>query len=242
MTSPSFPLRRSPRFEKAGRITWIEKTADLLGVNRWFTRRPALVLAEEPGILVSPAHSKVETLARIGPRGEIEEKRVLGGRRSFLLRDILKDEALVERFAGGDFLKLYLAPWDLHFLLFPCGGTLLDYRYRPGYAVPLLFMKSGDVLNERLCVTLQTEFGFPLVFVMIGSFMVNGIHHGFVGEGPYQRGQDLGTFKIGSSVVMAVPPGCVEWLVKEGDKLTLGCPLAKVVVENTSVGPDSRSG
>src|SRR5690606_27291029 len=114
-------------------------------------------------------------LETIGPEGEIEEKGVLGGRRSFKLEQILKDRDLAESFVGGEFVKLYLAPWDLHFLLFPCGGKVTHYRYRPGWAVPLLFMKSGDVLNERLCVTIETEWGFPLVFVMIGSFMVNGI-------------------------------------------------------------------
>ena len=228
MTSPSILLRRPPQFEKAGRVTWIEKTADLLGVNSWFTRRPPVEVASEPNLLVSPAHSKVETLAPIGPGGEVEEKKVLGGKRSFLLQDILKDASQVDQFAGGEFLKLYLAPWDLHFLLFPCGGTVHAYQYRPGYAVPLLFMKSGDVLNERLCVNLKTEWGFPLLFVMIGSFMVNGIHHGFTGNGPYQRGGDLGTFKIGSSVVMVVPPGKVDWLIKEGEKLKLGSAIGKV--------------
>ena len=230
MSTSSNPLlRRNPQFEKAGRVTWIEKVATGLGVNRWFTRRPPLEVDPTPGILTSPAHSKVETLATIGPKGEIEEKKVLGGKRSFFLDQVLKDKALVDSFAGGQFIKLYLAPWDLHFLLFPCGGMVSNYAYRSGWAVPLLFMKSGDVLNERLCVTIETEWGFPLVFVMIGSFLVNGIHHGFEEGKTYRRGDDLGTFRVGSSVVMAAAPGKVEWLVKVGDKLTLGSPLAKVL-------------
>jgi len=219
-------LRRAPEFKKAGRTTWIEKTADRIGVNRVFLRRPAIRIEAADNILISPAHAKVETLARIGPDGEFEEKKVLGKPRVVRLKEVLREED-TSRFAGGDYIKLYLAPWDLHFLVFPADGVVTSYEYRPGWAVPLLFVKRGDVLNERLCVTLETEWGFPMCFVMIGSWMVNGIHHSFEGNTRYRKGEDLGYFKVGSSVVMVFPKGTVRWLCREGDKLRIGTPLAE---------------
>ena len=229
MSSNSFPLRRPPGFHEKGRVTWIEKTADILGVNRIFLRRPPLRIDAAENEIISPAHSKVETLSTISPQGEVEEKSVLGKRRTVLLKDLLKDESLVSGLLGGEYVKLYLAPWDLHFLVFPTAGSVGEHEYRPGWAVPLVFMKRGDVLNERLCITIQTEWGFPIVLVMIGSWMVNGIHHTFESGRRYERGDDLGYFKVGSSVILAFPPRSIRWLCRTGDKLQIGSPLAQVL-------------
>jgi phosphatidylserine decarboxylase len=222
-------LRRSPDFGLRGRITWIEKAADRVGINRWFLRRPPLSLDVPPGIIISPAQSKVETLMEIGPEGEVEDKRVLGQPRRFRIGDILKDQDLARKFEGGAAVKLYLAPWDLHFLLFPVSGKVVDYEYRPGYPLPLLFVKRGDVLNERLCVLIETDWGFPIAVVMIGSWMVNGIHHSFERGQYYQMGDDFGHFKVGSSVVLVFPCGKTKWIPRQGTKVDLGAPLARVL-------------
>ena len=227
--SPTYPfLKRSPQYRKAGRITPVEKIADRLGINRLFLRRPPIQFKASAGHLHCPAQSKVETLTQIGPALELKEKSLFGRQRHFRLNEVLKDEELAETFAGGSYVKLYLAPWDLHFLVFPSNGRVIDYSYKAGLAVPLLLMKSGDVLNERLSITIMTEWGFPLVFVMIGSWMVNGIHHAFEPEREYRAGEDLGYFKVGSSVVMAFPRDTVEWICNLGEKLQIGSPFAKI--------------
>ncbi|MCA9426915.1 MAG: phosphatidylserine decarboxylase [Candidatus Omnitrophica bacterium] len=221
-------LKRSSDYPKSGRVTPVEKVADLFGVNKVFLRRPPLDFKPVENHLMSPAQSKVETLTTIGANLDLEEKAIFGRQRHLSLNDILKDSELASKFAGGSYAKFYLAPWDLHFLVFPASGRVADYSYKAGLAVPLLFMKSGDVLNERLSVTIQTEWGFPIVFVMIGSWMVNGIHHAFHVGQEYSKGEDLGYFKVGSSVVMACPPETVEWLCRPGEKLQIGDPIAKV--------------
>ena len=182
-----------------------------------------------PGVIVSPAHSTVETLMEIGPDGEVEDKRVLRQPRRFRIGEILKDHELGRVFAGGAAVKLYLSPLDLHFLLFPAPGKVVEYEYRAGYPLPLLFMKRGDVLNERVCVLIETDWGFPMAAVMIGSWMVNGIHHVFEQGRHYEAGDDYGHFKIGSSVVMVFPKGKIEWLCQPGAKMAHGTPLARVL-------------
>lgn len=221
-------LRRTPDFPEKGRITCVEKTADLMGINRWFLRRPPISIHAPDDQILSPAQAKVQTLAPIGPDGWIEEKKILGRQRRFRLVDILKDENLAATFLGGDFLKLYLAPWDLHFLLFPAPGRVTSYAYHTGWAFPLLFMSSGDVLNERLSAVIETDWEFPLVMVMIGSWMVNGIHHSFKPGQRNPAGGDFGHFKVGSSVVLVAPPGRINWTCCEGDKLDLGTSLGNV--------------
>jgi phosphatidylserine decarboxylase len=221
-------LRRSPVFEREGRVTWIERSADRIGLNRWFLRRPPFSYGAQGDLIGSPAQAKIETISPIGPEGEIEEKKVLGQPRRFRISEILKDEKLSRTFLGGEFIKLYLAPWDLHFLLFPAPGRVVRYEYRSGWAVPLLFCKRGDVLNQRLSILLETDWGFPMAIVLIGSWMVNGIHHSFQVGRHCEAGDDLGYFKVGSSVVMAFPPGAIEWVSRTGAKASLGSPLARV--------------
>lgn len=230
MTLRDILLKRTSDYPSRGRVTWVEKMADQLGVNRWFLRRPPLEIHALENHLISPAQSRVQTLASIGPDGWIEEKKALGRQRRFRLADILKDEKLVGVFQGGDFLKLYLAPWDLHFLVLPASGKITSYAYHSGWAFPLLFMRSGDVLNERLSALIETCWGFPVAMVMVGSWMVNGIHHSFEINQPTPAGGDFGHFKVGSSVVLVVPPGRVKWTCREGQKLTLGDSLGEVLV------------
>ena len=181
--------------------------------------------------IACPAHAKVEVISKVSEDGRVEEKNVLGMPRSARIRDVLRDEEWAERFVGGDYVKLYLAPWDLHYLVFPAPGRISHQAYRSGWALPLLFMKRGDVLNERLCVVIETVWGFPMAVVMIGSWMVNGIHHVFEPEEEYSTGDDFGHFKVGSSVVLLFPPGVVEWECGVGDKLGIGDRLARVLGE-----------
>ncbi|MCG3196793.1 MAG: Phosphatidylserine decarboxylase proenzyme [bacterium] len=223
-----FP-RRPPEFARDGRVTRIERLADLARLNRWFLRRPPIRIEPSEGDIISPAQARIQTLAPIDPSGWIEEKSVFGQPRRIQIREILRDDSLAESFVGGETIKLYLAPWDLHFLLFPVPGIVSRYEYRSGWAVPLLFMRSGDVLNQRLCVRIETDWGFPVGVVLIGSWMVNGIHHAFQEGARYDRGADLGHFKIGSSVVMAFPRGKVRWLKDPGEKVRLGETIAKLV-------------
>jgi len=229
MSLDRYLLRRPEDFGRNGRITWIEKTADLLRLNRVFLRRPPFQIEAPENQIVSPADSKVETISKVSAEGRVEEKSVLGRKRNVFLQDLVKDDSLAGLFHGGDYVKLYLAPWYLHYLIFPVSGKPLGYEYRAGWAFPLLFMKSGDVLNERLCVSIETDWGIPILLVMIGSWFVNGIHHAFETGKRYERGRDLGYFKIGSSVVMAFPADTVRFLVRVGDRLRIGAPFAQVL-------------
>jgi phosphatidylserine decarboxylase len=221
-------MKRPPDFPQAGRMTWIEKTADRLGINRVFLRRPPLEIHPNPDQVLSPAQAKVDTLMEIGSDGMVEDKRILGRARCFSILNLLRDEERANQFIGGMAVKLYLAPWDLHFLLFPVAGTVTWYRYFPGYAIPLLLFKSGDILNERLCALIETDQHYPVMFVMIGSWMVNGIHHSFELGQPYSQGADFGQFAVGSSVVMVFPKGKIEWECQVGRKVRLGEPIARL--------------
>lgn len=190
-------------------------------------------MAPDPSVLISPAESKLESLSHIDPDGWISDKKVLGRERRVHLSELFKSEEEGLPYHGGWSVKLYLAPWNLHFLLFPASGRVISYRYRAGWAVPLLFVRQGDVLNERLCIHFQTEWGFSIGIILVGSWMVNGIHHAFETGRDYDKGADLGHFKVGSTVILVVPP-YVEWSVPEGAKLQLGQEIGKITGTDSS--------
>lgn len=139
------------------------------------------------------------------------------------------DRQLAAQFENGSFATLYLSPRDYHRIHMPCDGKLLRMIYVPGAlfsvnpttarGVPGLFAR-----NERVVCVFEGEFG-PFVLVLVGATIVGSmatIWHGVVNpprpgtlrEWDYQaqnihlhRGDEMGRFLLGSTVVLLMPPG-----------------------------------
>ena len=143
------------------------------------------------------------------------------------------DVALAAKFEDGAFATLYLSPRDYHRIHMPCDGTLTRMIYVPGalYSVnpatargiPGLF-----AINERVVCVFDTASG-PFVLALVGATIVGSmatVWHGVVnpprtrdvrewrygnalGEEPpvaLKRGDEMGRFLLGSTVVMLWPP------------------------------------
>ena len=135
------------------------------------------------------------------------------------------DDALTAEFVGGQFATIYLSPKDYHRIHMPVTGKLRKMRYVPGdlfsvsprtaRTVPDLFAR-----NERVVVTFDTELG-PMVMVLVGAIFVGSmatvwsgqITPGYgkaVRQWTYddaeammiEKGQEMGRFNIGSTVVL----------------------------------------
>ena len=146
------------------------------------------------------------------------------------------DEALAAQFQDGSFATLYLSPRDYHRIHMPCAGRLRSMVYVPGdlfsvnpktaRGVPGLFAR-----NERVVCVFDTDFG-PLVMALVGATVVGSmatVWHGVVNpprlpqvtEWHYDesditllRGEELGRFLLGSTVVMLFPKGALDWNAK----------------------------
>ncbi len=125
-------------------------------------------------------------------------------------------------FRDGSFATVYLSPRDYHRVHMPVTGTLREMVYVPGRLfsvnqatanhVPGLFAR-----NERLVCLFDTEHG-PLAMVLVGAMIVAAIETVWAGQvsplsGRVQttrfdepivieKGQEMGRFKLGSTVVM----------------------------------------
>lgn len=138
------------------------------------------------------------------------------------------DATLARDFHGGHFATLYLSPRDYHRIHMPAAGTLRRMLHVPGElfsvnpttarGVPGLFAR-----NERVVCVFDGEQG-PFVMVLVGATIVGSmatIWHGVVnppragqvrewtyapGRVSLLRGEEMGRFLLGSTVVMLFPP------------------------------------
>jgi len=147
------------------------------------------------------------------------------------------DELLGEPQSGaaglalGSYATIYLAPQDYHRVHMPLAGTLTRTRYLPGKRfsvnsdtanrIPRLFCQ-----NERVVCWFDTEIG-PMVVVFVGALNVSSISTRWLGEIPsgqprvwqhagpplrrYERGDEIGHFNLGSTVVLLLPRGALSW-------------------------------
>ena len=139
------------------------------------------------------------------------------------------DAALAAQFENGSFATLYLSPRDYHRIHMPCDGRLTRMIYVPGdlfsvnpitvRGVPGLFAR-----NERVVCVFDSVRG-PFVLILVGATIVGSmatVWHGVVnpprggvvktwdypaqqGEVTLKKGDEMGRFLLGSTVVMLFP-------------------------------------
>ncbi len=137
------------------------------------------------------------------------------------------DAELAAQFEDGSFATLYLSPKDYHRIHMPCAGRLRRMIHVPGElfsvnpttarGVPGLFAR-----NERVVCVFDTESG-PFVLTLVGATIVGSmatVWHGMVNpprpgkvrewhydgkEIALEKGQEMGRFLLGSTVVMLFP-------------------------------------
>ena len=143
------------------------------------------------------------------------------------------DAALGARFDNGHFATLYLSPRDYHRIHMPCAGELTRMIHVPGElfsvnpttarGVPGLFAR-----NERVVCVFESDQG-PFVLVLVGATIVGSmatVWHGQVnpprtgtlrqwdyapGQVRLQKGEEMGRFLLGSTVVMLFPQGPLQF-------------------------------
>ncbi|KGM07350.1 Phosphatidylserine decarboxylase [Methylophaga thiooxydans] len=200
---------------------------DYASFNAFFTRqlrdgiRP---IAEGDDIIVSPVDGAISQLGKVSHGRIIQAKG-----RDYSVTELLGgNQLLAKQYESGQFATIYLSPRDYHRIHMPVTGKLVAMRYVPGKlfsvnprtarAVPELFAR-----NERLVCQFETEFG-PMVMVLVGAIFVGSMETVWSGQvtPPYgkavqdwqytgeqaitlKKGQEMGRFNMGSTVVMLLP-------------------------------------
>jgi phosphatidylserine decarboxylase len=137
-------------------------------------------------------------------------------------------------FQDGSFATIYLSPRDYHRIHMPVSGTLREMIHVPGRlfsvnpattrVIPGLFAR-----NERVVSIFDTEAG-PMAMVKVGAVNVGSIETVWAGEVTppagrvvrswrykgdeaitLEKGQEMGRFNMGSTVIVVFGPAAVEW-------------------------------
>ncbi|MGH8290472.1 MAG: archaetidylserine decarboxylase [Steroidobacteraceae bacterium] len=224
---------------------------DYPSFNAFFTRslRPGTRPSDpDPRALVSPVDGTVSQIGRLDglslPQAKGHDYSVealLGG----------ADHG-AERFAGGSFATLYLAPYNYHRIHMPAAAALHAAWFVPGRlfsvnAVTAACVSRLFARNERVVCAFE-EGALAFALALVGALFVGSIAtiwHGDVtprsprramelpldtGRAPrrLERGAELGRFNMGSTVIVLLPPGTVEWLpaLQPGSAVRVGQTLA----------------
>ena len=163
--------------------------------------------------------------------------------RNYLLDDLVLDPALADELRGGDYATIYLSPRDYHRVHTPIDAHLVRYDYIPGALWPVnpVIAARRDrllVRNERVVITLDAGHFGKVAVVMVGASGVGNIKLEHADESAswraagerrrvevgvdVARGDELGAFRLGSTVVMVFKPGKIRLEGDVGQVMRLG--------------------
>jgi len=166
---------------------------------------------------------------------------------TYSLTEFIKDPEAPTIFKNGFQLTYYLCPTDYHRVHSPIDGEVLSVHAVPGELWPVNPWSVENISqlfcrNERVVFNLRTQVG-PVSLVMIGATNVGEIIVSFDSEiseslrktgvefkktypNPIKtkKGDELGIFGMGSSVVVVYPKGAVSILPKP-DAVRMGQSL-----------------
>jgi phosphatidylserine decarboxylase len=218
--------------------------------NAFFTRalrRDARPIAAND--VVCPADGTVSQFGTVHDDLLVQAK----GRSYSLTRLLGDDPARAAAFDGGHFATIYLSPRDYHRVHMPFAGTLREMVHVPGRLfsvnpVSTAMVRNLFVRNERVVSIFDTDRG-PLAVVLVGAVFVGSIEQVWAGpvapaatsgttlrqyppSGPsavsLAKGEEMGRFNMGSTVILALPPGTLRWRreLAPGQQVTMGSALA----------------
>lgn len=201
-------------------------------MNALFTRalRPeARPLPDAPDILVSPADGVISEF------GKIDNTLMIQAKGHYYSHDLLLggNAELSRPFNDGLFATVYLSPRDYHRFHMPFTGTLTDMIYIPGrlHSVSLMTTRTIPEIftrNERVVCLFDTDAG-RMAVVLVGAINVAAIETVWAGlitppagkeirhtryDDPIElkRGEELGRFNMGSTVIVLMEKGRFDWL------------------------------
>jgi phosphatidylserine decarboxylase len=127
----------------------------------------------------------------------------------FSFAELLGDDALAEKFAGGAMLISRLCPVDYHRFHFPVGGTPGEPRLIEGwlYSVsPVALRRRLKYLieNKRVVTLIDSVVFGQVAMVEVGATNVGSIQQSFVPGRPIAKGDEKGLFAFGGSCVITI--------------------------------------
>jgi phosphatidylserine decarboxylase len=200
-----------------------------------------------PGAIISPCDG---VIAARGVAAEGTLVQAKG--RNYRLADLVADPELADRLTGGAYETIYLSPRDYHRVHAPVGARVLGYDYLPGALWPVnprVAARRDGLLarNERVVIRLHAGALGHVAVVMVAAGGVGNMQlapalGGGDGSGvdsarwraareprrvelsgvTVGRGDELGAFRLGSTVVLVFEPDKIELAGELGAPIRFG--------------------
>jgi phosphatidylserine decarboxylase len=220
-------------------------------------RRGARTVDPSPHAVIAPCDG-VTAVCGIAEGGTLLQAKG----HTYRLAELVGDDDLAARLTGGHYTTIYLSPRDYHRVHAPIDASVVGYQYIPGALWPVnprLAMRREGLLarNERVVIHLNSRAVGDVALVMVGAVGVGNIrlsHPAFPSQLPdsatlrpareryrvelsgvrVRRGDELGAFRLGSTVVMAFAPGPVVLQGSMGQPVRFGERIGLVTARGGS--------
>jgi phosphatidylserine decarboxylase len=148
---------------------------------------------------------------RLADAGIISDSlRMLVKGKEYSIEEMLGSGEKAKKYAGGQYLILYLSPADYHKIHSPTAAKVLD-RWELGkhsYPVNDIGLKLGRrtlAKNYRSVTEVSHQLG-DMCLVKVGAMFVNSIK--YTNEGSHwKKGEEIGYFSFGSTVILLFEKG-----------------------------------
>lgn len=173
-----------------------------------------------PDSVVSPADGRLSASGRIDAGARLFVKG-----QPYDVAELTGDAEDAARYCGGEFAVIYLAPGDYHRVHAPVDGTVEWVRGIAGDLfpvnhigerhVPQLFVRNSRVVIPITTAALGRVLVVMVGAVIVGRITVTGVDAPDVPPGMHRfeparrvcRGDEVGVFHLGSTVVLLFEPG-----------------------------------
>ena len=198
--------------------------------NELFTRAlraDARPQDRDPLALTSPVDGTLSEFGAITD-GRLTQAK---GRHYSLTALLAGDAEAAGRYMDGRFVTIYLAPYNYHRIHMPAAGRATRMSLVPGrlFSVNAATAAGIDGLfarNERVVCQFDGDLG-PWCMVLVGALNVGSIattwhgnvtpprsasprHWDYADGAALARGDEMGRFNLGSTVILLLPPGNAE--------------------------------
>ncbi len=212
--------------------------------DQFFTRslkEGARPLAQAADTLISPCDGSLRESVPVTRNSTVVAKG-----HEYTIGELLADDELAESFVGGRQTTIYLHPRDYHRVHAPCDCQARALTLVPGRLLPVTTASLRReprlfALNERLVHVLDSPFG-SIAVVMVAAFGVGHMSASYLDiqshpkqirseflnpAVPLVKGDELGIFHLGSTVIMLTQEGLELCPDVEPGKIRLGEALLK---------------
>lgn len=218
-----------------------KKLSHYRSIGEFFIRKIKMELRPlGEGAILHPADALITEIQQIRSGELIQAKGI-----HYSLAELLADSKKAQSYEGGLFATYYLCPTDYHRVHSPVSGQILSAKHIPGNLWPVNEWSTRRIpslfaINERVVVEIASDYG-PIQVILVGATNVGKISLSFdkeiltnqshvrplvekkyVPSVPIKKGDELGIFHMGSTVIVIFPPSIQkqlnDWSTFRGQK------------------------